>query len=151
MVLVSACLLGKCCRYNGGHSKNQNVLAYIKERYYISVCPEVLGGLETPRHPAEIIGGTGKEVIEGTAKVCNNLGQDVTAAFLAGAHMVVELAQRNNATEVILKENSPSCGVYSIYDGSFSGKKIFGSGVCAELLKELPLVLMNEDLVTFAQ
>jgi len=138
MIIVSACLLGYCCRYTGGHSKNEAVLAYLAGRDYLSVCPEELAGLPTPRPAAEIVDGSGEEVLD-------NSGCDVTALFLAGAEAVVDLARRHGAGTAILKERSPSCGVREIYDGSFSGAKKAGRGVCAALLKQAGITVFSEE------
>ena len=145
MIIASSCLLGKCCRYSGGHSKSQNVLDYLQGQKYISVCPEILGGMATPRLPAEIVGGTGKDVMLGKANVYNSQGQDVTGFFITGAHKAAKLAHKNKAVSAILKENSPSCGVHNIYDGSFSGIRIPGIGVFASLLQDMGLALMTEN------
>lgn len=130
-ILVSACLLGKCCKYNGGSNLNQDVAGLMKkiEGDYepILVCPEVLGGLKTPRMPAEIRGGTTvvtKELV------------DVTREFLLGAEKTSELAEKNGCKFALLKERSPSCGGKQIYDGSFSGTLIDGEGMTAHLLRQ---------------
>ena len=145
MILVSACLLGEKCRYSGRHSKNQAVVDYLQGREYLAVCPEVLGGLPIPRPPAEIKGGRGGDVLGSKAQVYNSAGENVTAAFLEGAYKVAELAREYNATEAILKDGSPSCGVHEIYDGSFSGRKIAGQGVCAAVLLGMGLEVRSED------
>ena len=122
-IMVSACLLGENCKYNGGSNRSEALLRKLAGHEIIPVCPEVAGGLPTPRIPAEIVRGT----------VRNREGQDVDAAFRAGARAVLELAQREQPDLLILKSRSPSCGVHEIYDGTFSGKLIPGRGVFAEL------------------
>ena len=123
-ILVSACLLGKNCKYNGGNNLNQNVLDFIEGHEVIGVCPEQLGGLATPRLPAEIVDGV----------VTNKEGISVDAEFRKGAQEALAVALEKKVDLAILQSRSPSCGVKEIYDGSFSGKKIKGQGVFAKLL-----------------
>lgn len=126
-VLVSACLLGIFCRYNGDRILNEDIgkLAGKEEIHLIPVCPEQLGGLKTPRNPSEQKDG----------KVYDKTGEEQTEAFTFGAKEVLRLAGLFHCPAAILKERSPSCGSRIIYDGSFSGRKIPGDGVCAGLLK----------------
>ena len=123
-ILVSACLLGKNCKYNAGNNLNQSVLDFIEGHEVIGVCPEQLGGLSTPRLPAEIVAGV----------VTNKEGISVDAEFRKGAQEALAAALENKVDLAILQSRSPSCGVKEIYDGSFSGKKIKGQGVFARLL-----------------
>ena len=134
-VVISACLLGVRCRYDGGDSRNQTAMRHKKTYQLIPVCPEESGSLPTPRPPAEIVGGDGNDVLDGKAKVMTDDGTDVTEAFLKGAHDALEVAQSNGATHVILKARSPSCGCGDIYDGTFSGTLTSGDGVTTALLK----------------
>ena len=107
-----------------------------KETYQlIPVCPEESGGLQTPRPPAEIVGGDGDAVLDGKAKVMTEDGTDVTRAYLKGAHHALQVAQSHGATHVILKARSPSCGCGDIYDGTFTGTLTVGDGVTTALLK----------------
>lgn len=108
------------------------------------VCPEEIGGLSTPREPAEIIGGDGKDVLDGNARVVTISGHDVTEQFLRGAHITLNKALAVNARIVVLKESSPSCGSTMIYDGTFTGKKIVGNGVTAALLKRTGIKVVSE-------
>ncbi len=135
MIVVSACLLGKNCKYNGGNNRNEAVLAYLADKEYCFICPETLGGLPSPRPPAEQKDGL----------VIDKEGQDVTEAFYQGAKKALQIAQNKNATSAILKERSPSCGVHFIYDGSFQKKVIPGMGICAQMLKEAGIELRNEE------
>ena len=121
-ILVSACLLGVNCRYDGGNSRDKNAINRLKTDELIPVCPEEAGGLSTPRPPVEIVGGDGNDVLDGKAKVMTVDGEDKTEEFLKGARHALELAQSQGATCVILKAKSPSCGCGTIYDGSFSGR-----------------------------
>ena len=124
-ILVSACLLGENCKYNGGNNYNQAVCDFVQGQKVIPVCPEVLGGLPTPRCPAEIVDGV----------VTNREGVCVDQQFRAGAAKALAIAKENGAELAVLQSRSPSCGVKEIYDGSFSGRKIPGQGVFAALLQ----------------
>lgn len=136
-ILVSACLLGKNCKYNSGNNLNQSVLDFIEGHEVIDVCPEQLGGLSTPRLPAEIVDGV----------VTNKEGVCVDNEFRKGAQAALTIALENKVDLAILQSRSPSCGVKEIYDGSFSGKKIKGQGVFAKLLSAHGIkVLDAEDI-----
>ena len=134
-VIISACLLGIRCRYDGGHSRNEIPVKKKKTYQLIPICPEESGGLPTPRPPAEIVDGDGEAVLDGKAKVMTADGTDVTGAHLKGAHHALQVAQSHGATHVILKARSPSCGCGDIYDGTFSGTLTSGDGVTTALLK----------------
>ena len=134
-VVISACLLGVRCRYDGGDSRHETAIRQEERHQLIPVCPEESGGLPTPRPPAEIVGGDGDDVLDGKAKVMTADGTDVTEAYVKGAHHALEVAQSNGATHVILKARSPSCGCGDIYDGTFSGTLTAGDGVTTALLK----------------
>lgn len=134
-VVISACLLGIRCRYDGGDSRNELVIKQKQPDELIPVCPEEAGGLSTPRPPAEIVGGDGNDVLDGKAKVMTVDGTDVTEAYLKGAHHALQVAESHGATQVILKARSPSCGCGDIYDGTFSGMLTTGDGVTTALLK----------------
>ena len=144
-ILVSACLLGLCTRFDGGHNLRVPVLALTERFCLVPVCPEQLGGLTTPRRPAEIKGGTGAEVFRGAARVTTPEGDDVTDAFLRGALAVGEVARITGATRAVLKARSPSCGVGQTYDGSFSRHLRPGSGVTAHVLAESGLELWADE------
>lgn len=122
---VSACLLGENCKYSGGNNYNEKVIEYIKGHEVVSICPEVLGGLPIPRDPAEIVDGVVK----------HKDGSSVDKEFRDGAKKALEILKDKGADLVILQSRSPSCGVNTIYDGTFSGKLISGNGVFVELLK----------------
>lgn len=134
-ILVSACLLGKNCKYNGGNNLNQGVLDFIEGHEVIGVCPEQLGGLSTPRLPAEIVDGV----------VTNKDGVSVDAEFRKGAQSALAAALENKVDLAILQSRSPSCGVKEIYDGSFSGKKIKGQGVFAKLLSAHGIKVLDAE------
>lgn len=133
-ILVSACLLGYKCRYDGKSNKNDDVIALGEEYELISICPECFGGLPTPREPAEIKDG----------RVVNILGEDVTEQFKSGAEQALYIAKECNAPCALLKENSPSCGCGKIYDGSFTKTKIDGNGVTAQLLVDNEIQVFTE-------
>lgn len=145
MIIVSACLAGVKCRYDGSGVPNGGVQKRMAEGRAIPVCPEQLGGCSTPRPAAEIQGGTGADVLEGKCRVMNNLGEDVTGKFIKGAEEVLEIAKAAGATKAILKARSPSCGRGAIYDGTFSGRRIPGNGVTVELLKRNGIEVITED------
>ncbi len=125
-VMVSACLTGENCKYNGGNNRNDKVLQLVKDSECIAVCPEQLGGLPTPRVPSEIRDGV----------VTSRDGQIVDPQFRAGAFKCLEIAMREKPDLIILQSRSPSCGVKQRYDGTFSGKLTEGPGVTARLLME---------------
>lgn len=134
MKLVSMCLCGVNCKYSGGNNYDETVLKIVNEGDAIPVCPEIMGGLGTPRIPHEIVGGDGFDVLEGRAKVISKDGDDNTVAFIAGAEKVLEIVKKLNVKKVIFKSKSPSCGNGKIYDGSFSGTLIDGVGVTTALM-----------------
>ena len=135
MILVSACLAGVPCRYNGENKLNKDVRQLVKDGEAIFVCPEQLGGLTTPRLPAEIING----------RVIDKAGKDVTMEFRKGAEIVLELAHNYKCKKAILKARSPSCGKGEIYDGSFTGTLIEGNGITAEVLLRNGIKVIDED------
>lgn len=144
-ILVSACLMGEDCKYNGGNNKNQKLIDYLEDKDYIMVCPELMGGLETPRIPSEIqVGMDGYNVLSTEAKVLSKDGRDLTRQYLKGAQMTLEIAIENNIELAILKESSPSCGSGLIHDGNFAGRKKPGLGVTAALLKEYGIRVISE-------
>jgi uncharacterized protein YbbK (DUF523 family) len=136
MKLVSACLLGVNCNFEAKSYPTEQLIEEFKKGNLFPICPDVLGGLSVPRVPAEIQGGTGKDVIEGKAKVVNMQGEDVTDQFLKGAQEALRIAKVIGAKEALLTERSPSCGCGLIFDGSFKDKFIVGDGVTAALLKK---------------
>ena len=151
MILVSACLLNHPVRYKGDGNPCPlllEMLAKGKGEEILPFCPEVSGALPTPRPPAEIQGGTGADVLQGTAKVVNNQGEDVTSAFVEGARKCAALCQEMGITAAILKQRSPSCGSKAIYDGSFSGRIVAGQGVTAALLTNMGIKIYGEDDLT---
>ncbi len=134
-ILVSACLLGERCRYDGMSKPESDIIALEGRHELIPVCPEVLGGLQTPRAPAEICG----------SRVINSEGKDVTAQYSLGAQKALEIALENGCTLAILKEKSPSCGKGRVYDGSFSRSLKVGDGITAALLISNGITVIGES------
>lgn len=134
-ILVSACLLGVNCRYDGAGKAHPDVLALLKDHTLIPVCPEQLGGLPTPRPPAERV----------EEQVVTNRGGDVTAAFQTGARETLRLAELTGCTCAVLKARSPSCGSDGVYDGAFTGRVVPGDGVTAALLREHGIRVVSEE------
>ncbi|RNB52876.1 DUF523 domain-containing protein [Brevibacillus gelatini] len=145
MKVISACLIGCECRYDQKSCLDEGLEQLLRDGKVIPVCPEQLGGLPTPRPPAEIVGGDGNDVLDGRAKVIDRTGRDVTAEFLAGAYQALRLAKTVGATSAILKENSPSCGSSFVYDGHFAGKKVPGAGVTAALFRRHGIEVKSEQ------
>jgi len=136
--LCSACLLGIKCRYDGKSKPNKKVIELSKKEILIPVCPEQLGGLPTPREPAE----------QRRKKVITKTGKDVTKSFMQGAKEVLKLAKLLNVKEAILKQRSPSCGCGQIYDGTFSDRIIKGDGITTSLLKKNGIKVITEEDLT---
>jgi uncharacterized protein YbbK (DUF523 family) len=144
-ILVSRCLLGHRVRYDGGASGPFDQLQqWHDEGRIVPLCPEVAGGLPTPRAAAEIPGGQGAQVLDGDAAVITTDGEDVTVQFLSGAHQALDLVREHGIRIAVLKANSPSCGNLLTYDGTFSGVKVPGEGVTAALLKRQGVRVFNE-------
>ena len=136
-IIVSACLLGENCKYNGENNKNEEVLRLGEYFEIIPVCPECFGGLPIPREPAEIRNG----------EVFQKNGNNLTAAFRYGAEQTLYIAEEKNCVAAVLKEKSPSCGYGRIYDGSFSKKLKDGNGITAELLSSRGIAVFGESRV----
>ena len=122
--VVSACLLGRNCKYNGGNNQNDALIEFLKDKEVIEICPEVDGGLPVPRPKVELKDG----------RAVNEYGQSAHEAFSLGVKRTMEKLKGEDIKCAILQSRSPSCGVGQIYDGSFSGTKIPGNGLCAEAL-----------------
>ena len=136
-IMVSACLAGENCKYNGGNNRNEKIMQLMEENEVIKVCPEQMGGLPTPRVPSEIRNGV----------VTARDGRIVDEEFRSGAAKCLEIAMREQPDLIILQSRSPSCGVKQRYDGTFTGRLIDGAGVTAQLLMEHGFRCLNmEDL-----
>jgi uncharacterized protein YbbK (DUF523 family) len=146
-VLVSACLAGRRCRFDGSANPRDEVARLVAEGRAVLVCPEADGGLGTPRPPAEIVGGDGTDVIEGRARVVTQTGADVTRAYLKGARIALEAARAAGVTRAVLKARSPSCGTSEIYDGTFGRTLRTGEGVTAALLKSAGIEVVSDEML----
>ncbi len=146
MILVSACLAGFPCSYDGEPRTIEKIKALVEAGEAFPVCPEELGGLPTPREIAEIVGGDGSDVLEGQAKVITRNGENVTQEFILGAYRVLEIAKKYEIFKAVLKANSPSCGVGLIYDGSFQGNLKKGDGVLVTLLKREGIKVVSDSI-----
>lgn len=133
-ILVSACLLGLNCRYDGTGCYQAEIEKLEARHHLIPICPEIYGGLPTPREPAEIVGHS----------VITKSGRDVTAAYKKGAKETLLLARRLDCRVAVLKSKSPSCGRGQIYDGSFSGRLVDGDGVLVQLLADVGITVLTE-------
>ncbi|MEU3610019.1 DUF523 domain-containing protein [Streptomyces sp. NPDC035033] len=134
-VFVSACLRGVPCRFDGRDKASPEIERAVAGRPVVSFCPEVAGGLATPRRPAELVGGDGHAVLDGTARVVEDTGRDVTAEFVDGARRALAAARHGGCTEALLMPRSPSCGRGTVHDGSFTGRLTAGDGVTAALFE----------------
>ena len=134
-LIVSKCLLGYPCRYDGKSVPSQAVIDLQNKYELVPVCPEELGGLKTPRIPAEIVGDS----------VIRKDGKDITLEYTSGAVAALEIAKENNCTVAILKSKSPSCGKGKVYDGTFSGRLTDGDGICVRLFKENNIDIFTEN------
>ena len=134
-IMVSACLLGENCKYNGRNNRNEKLLQLLSDHNVIPVCPEVLGGLPTPRISAEIVNG----------EVKNREGVSVNTAFRQGAEKALQIAMQETPDLIILQSRSPSCGVNRVYDGTFSGRLIPGQGIFAAMAREAGFSVIDVD------
>ena len=134
-ILVSACLLGTPCRYDGKSKPNGEVIALGEKYELVPVCPECLGGLKTPRLPAEIQGN----------RVIRSDGVDVTVEYELGAQKTLQIAKENGIEAAVLKSKSPSCGKYKIYDGTYSKTLVSGQGVAVKLLSKNNVKILDEN------
>lgn len=134
-ILVSACLAGKNCKYSGGNNEVPSLRRLYEEGNAVLVCPEQMGGLPTPRYPAEIRGN----------RVINTQGEDVTEAFVKGALTALQVCLENGCTRAVLKAKSPSCGCDGIYDGTFSHTVVSGKGIFARMLEEQGILAEDES------
>ena len=134
-ILVSACLLGENCKYNGGNNKNENVIKLGKKHTLFPICSETFACLPTPRVPSEIRDG----------RVYSKNGEDLTEAFYDGAEKALYVAEETGCQTAILKERSPSCGFGKIYDGTFSGTLTYGNGIAAQMLFEHGIKIYGES------
>lgn len=136
-VLVSACLLGRNCKYNSGNNYDEKVTAFLEGKEVIPVCPEVLAGLGVPRTPIEIVDGV----------LMDRTGNSVDGALREAVAQILEMIREEGIDCAVLKSRSPTCGVKQVYDGTFSGRLVDGSGVLAQALREAGYVTIDgEDI-----
>jgi len=148
-VMVSACLAGVRCVYDGSHKRREELALLAQQKKAVLFCPEQLAGFQVPHEPSEIRGGDGRDVLAGKARVAGHSGQDVTDAFLRGAQASLALARQHNIRRAVLKARSPSCGCGRIYDGSFTRRLRDGDGVTTALLKQNGVeVVTDEEYLT---
>ncbi len=143
MDIVSACLIGEKCRYDGSNCSDEKLKKMYEKGKLGAVCPECDAGLGTPRSPMEIAGGDGADVLEGRARVVSKDGGDLTQEFIEGAKAALEAAKKHGAKRAYLKTCSPSCGCGRVYDGSFSGTLRKGDGVTAAMLKKNGIMVIE--------
>jgi uncharacterized protein YbbK (DUF523 family) len=148
-ILISACLIGAYCRYDGKRCKDMRFLSALPYAEWVPVCPERLGHLPTPRIPSEISGGDGNDVLAGKASVLAETGDDVSLSFIEGAKKTLAIAEREKVDIAILKSKSPSCGCGSIYDGSFSGRLKKGDGITTALLKQADIPCLSSEEIGY--
>lgn len=143
--IVSACLAGIDCTYRGSSKLNASVKRLVAEGRAVPVCPEVMGGLTTPRENAEIAGGDGAAALAGRARVISVTGKDVSANYMRGAQAALGIAKRAGIRRAILKSKSPACGRGRVYDGSFRKTLTAGNGVLAALLLKHRFTVLTEN------
>ena len=148
--LVSACLAGMNCTYNGGHKRTEKICQLVEDGRALPVCPELLGGSSVPRPSCEIRGGDGHDVLDGRAKVVTHLGKNISSVLIKGASRTLELAKKYKTKMAVLKSKSPSCGAGRIYDGSFSSRLKKGDGVTAALLRRNKIAVFTEKDKSYA-
>lgn len=136
-VLVSACLLGRNCKYNGGNNFDERIAEYLKDQEIIPVCPEVLAGLGVPRTPIEIVDGVLKD----------RNGNSVDEALRSAVAQILDQIRDENIDCAILKSRSPTCGVRQVYDGSFSGRLVDGAGVLAQALMDAGYSVIDSEQI----
>ncbi|OMH25899.1 DUF523 domain-containing protein [Motiliproteus sp. MSK22-1] len=153
LILISSCLLGQPVRYDGkgARSRHPLILRWLAEQRLVPLCPEMSGGLPTPRPAAEISGGQGEQVLNGSASVISTNQQDFSREFVAGAELALKKCQKQNIKLAILKARSPSCGSQSTYDGNFSGQLVSGQGVTSALLRSHGIKVYDEEMLLQAE
>jgi uncharacterized protein YbbK (DUF523 family) len=144
-VLVSACLAGRACAYDGSHRAHSEIMRLVAQGRAVLVCPEEDGGLGTPRPASEIEGGSGEDVLDGRSRVVTDAGRDVTAEYVRGARIAVDRATSVGCRAAILKARSPACGCGAVYDGTFSRTLAVGDGVAATALRRAGVELWTEE------
>ena len=144
-ILISSCLIGENVKYDGGNNALhvKIIERWLEEGVLVPLCPEILGGLSVPRSPCE--------VIKGTHRVINKMGEEVTAFFEKGAQETLKIVQKEGIVMAILKARSPSCGTNVIYDGTFTGTRLNDSGITSKLLQESGIAVFSEEELPLAE
>ena len=142
--LVSACLAGIRCTYNANHKLKKKIQRLTEDGMAMPICPEILGGSKVPRRVCEIQGGDGYDVLDGSAKVIECSGRNISKVLIKGARRALRVAKRYGITKAILKSKSPSCGCGRIYDGTFTRRLIKGDGVTTALLRRNGISVFTE-------
>lgn len=152
-ILISACLIGNRVRYDARHCLLEDKIFHDwqAQNRLVPLCPEMAGGLPTPRPPAEMEAGNAQRIIDGEARVITRGGDDVTAAFLKGAQAALALAKEHDIKIAVLKEKSPSCGVVHTYDGQFNGHLVAGPGVTSYVLQQHGIRVFSDLQLAEAQ
>ena len=139
-ILVSACLLGENCKYNGGNNYSSAIAEFVKDKEVLSICPEMMAGMGCPRTPIEIVDGV----------LMDRDGNNVDAAMREAVAQAMEMIRKEDIQCAVLQSRSPTCGVNQVYDGSFSGKLVNGSGILAQELKKAGYIIIDsENIVDF--
>ena len=139
-ILISACLLGENCKYNGGNNYSAAVAEFLKDKEVLSICPEMMAGMGCPRTPIEIVEGV----------LMDRNGNNVDAAMRQAVVQAMEMIRKEDIQCAVLQSRSPTCGVNQVYDGSFSGKLVNGSGILAQELKKAGYIIIDsENIVDF--
>jgi len=145
MILVSACLIGETCRYDGKSCTHELLKKLYDKGKTVAVCPEVLAGFPVPRLPCEIIGGNGADVLAGLAKAVTSAQDDISERMIAGCAAALELAKKNNIRLAVLKSKSAACGKDMIHDGTFTGRLVRGQGILTALLEKSGIRVISEE------
>jgi uncharacterized protein YbbK (DUF523 family) len=145
MILVSACLLGENCRYNGSNCLVPSLPELLRDIEFKVICPEVAAGLPVPRSPIEIRGGDGADVLNYQARIENQAGEDITERLLQACQQILSDIAEEKIDFVILKEKSPSCGVHRIYSGRFDGTLKPGMGVMTAIFRKMGIEVFSEE------
>lgn len=145
MILISACLAGENVRYDGQNKKNLELKNLVTRELAKTICPEILGGLSIPRDPVEIVGGDGYDVLNGTAKIVDFNGNDMTKTYIQGAESALTICKKFDCDTVILKSDSLTCGSRTIYSGNFNGEKKKGVGIFTAMLEKNNIKVYDEN------
>lgn len=145
MIIVSACLAGIDCNYKGKSAPNKDIISLIRQKKAIPVCPEQLGGLETPRSGARIVSGKGDDVLDGKSEVITDNGNNVTKEYIKGAEETLKIAKILKCRVAILKQGSPSCGKGKTYGGEKERMPVDGDGVTISLLRRNGIQVYSEE------